>query len=221
MNIVAIDTSAEYGSIALVTASGKIAEEFPMHSPDGFGHILFANIGCLLERHGLRAGDIDCFASATGPGSFTGVRIGLTAAKGLAESTGRRVAGVSNLRAIAFYGQTHRRAVVLDARRGDVYVALYDAGLRLLDSERVMPVAAWLNGLPADEDIEFVSQDFAPFEAALVDTRFASSLVTIASRSLAGAIGVIAARDALMLDPAALDANYVRRSDAEHFWKEA
>ena len=218
MKILAIDTSAEYGSIALVV-DGELAEEVPMHSPDGFGHILFANIGSLLARHGLQVSDVDCFASATGPGSFTGVRVGLTAAKALAESVGKRVAGVSNLRAIAFYGQTHKRAVVLDARRGDVYVALYDATLRVIDAELVKPVAAWLGALP--DDAEFVSQNFAPYEAAIAGTRFALSTVTIASRSLAGTIGVLAARDALMLDPAVLDANYVRRSDAELSWKEA
>lgn len=233
--ILAIDTTAAYGSIALVRAGAGgaiVEEEVPMHSPDGFGQILFQHIAELLARHQLTPFDIACYASATGPGSFTGVRIGLSAAKGLAESAGAKVAGVSNLRAIAFYGQSSApvvRAAILDARRGEIYGGLYDASLSTSPpdqrqaAERVAPFASWLDSLPASGPaIEFVTQDpaiYAPVLAA--DPRFAASPVSPAPRALAAAIGSLAARDGAFLDPAALDANYVRRSDAELFWKEA
>lgn len=214
MIVLAIDTTAEYGSIALVR-DGLVVEEVPMHSPEGFGQILFQHIAQLLERHGVRPDEVDCYASATGPGSFTGVRIALAAAKGLAESAGVKVAGVSNLRAIAFYGEAHRRAVVLDARRGEIYGAVYDDALRLVQDEVVMPFAKWLETLPAD--VEFVSQNVAVFAGML-----AGRTTRPAPRALAGAIGVIACSEvASHMDPAALDANYVRRSDAELMWKEA
>jgi hypothetical protein len=86
-----------------------------------------------------------------------------------------------------------------------------------------MPFPAWLNTLPEGE-IEFVSTDFSPFAAALDGTRFAGSgQVTTAPRALAAAVGRIGYerwRDGQGVDPAGIDANYVRRSDAELFWKE-
>ena len=80
---------------------------------------------------------MDAFASASGPGSFTGVRVGLTAVKGLAEATGRKVIAVSNLQALAWHGSRPLRAAVLDARRGEVYGGVYDAALQLVQEEVV------------------------------------------------------------------------------------
>lgn len=207
--VLAVDTTGEFGSLALVDEE-RVIEEVPLHSPDGFGHIVFGEIEALLKRHSTVLDQIDAFASASGPGSFTGVRVGLTVVKGLAEATGRKVVAVSNLQALAWFGTKALRATVLDARRGEVYGAVYDAALRPVRDEVVMKIDAWLATLPACE-IEFITTGY-PIEAALV---------TNAPRSLAGAIGRIAMqRLAEALDPAEIDANYVRRSDAELLWKE-
>ena len=93
---------------------------------------------------------------------------------------------------------------------------------QVVGPETVMPFTAWLDTLPEGE-IEFVSMDFSPFAPALQGTRFAGAPVTTASRALAAAVGRIACeqlRAGQAVDPAAIDANYVRRSDAELFWKE-
>ncbi|BDC47957.1 hypothetical protein F183_A02730 [Bryobacterales bacterium F-183] len=206
MIVLAIDTTSEWGSLALVR-DGVLLEELPVHSPEGFGGVLFPQIQDLLSRHGLRVTDVDCFASATGPGSFTGVRICITAAKGLAESSGKLVAGVSNLRAIAFYGNGNLRAPVIDARRGEVYGGLYDAQLREVQPETVLPPDRWFGSLP--EGCEILSNEPEKFPMA-----------KIVPQALAGAIGCIASGMS-HVDPAVLDANYVRRSDAELMWKEA
>ena len=116
--ILALETTAELGSLACYDGEAGTLDELAMHSPDGFGHILFDRIAALLERAGTTAAAIDCFASASGPGSFTGVRIGLTAAKGLAEAAGRPVVAVSNLRTLAYFGIGPLRATLIDARRG-------------------------------------------------------------------------------------------------------
>jgi len=138
--------------------------------------------------------------------------------KGLAEATGKPAVAVSNLQALATFGTAPLRAVVLDARRGEVYGAVYDAAARLVEPEVVAPFAAWIETLPAGE-MEFVSPDFTLFRAALAGTRFAHIPVRTAPRALAAAIARLAAV-AEPRDPAALDANYVRRSDAELLWKE-
>ena len=219
--ILAVDTTHEFGSLALLRGR-EVLEETLLHSPEGFGQILFGRLAELLARHSCKAADLDCFAAASGPGSFTGVRIGLACVKGLAEATGKPAVAVSNLAAMAAFGSAALRAVVLDARRGEVYGAVYDACGAAVVLETVMPFTAWLHTLPEGE-IEFVSTDFSPFAPALESTRFAGVAVTTAPRALAAAVGRIACerwRAGQAADPAGIDANYVRRSDAELFWKE-
>lgn len=213
-HLLSVDATGEWGSIALVSGHG-VVEEVAIHAPDGFAHILFGEMEALLARHRLRFEQLDGFASASGPGSFTGVRVGLTAVKGLAEATGRRVVTVSNLRALASYGSRALRAVVIDARRGEVYGAVYNAALELVQDEVVAKLPQWLALLPGG-DLEFITQG-----SAIAPLLPAPAVE--APRALAGAIGQIALDDfrhGLALDPAAVDANYVRRSDAELLWKD-
>jgi tRNA threonylcarbamoyladenosine biosynthesis protein TsaB len=210
--ILALDTTCEYGSIA-IARGGQVLEVEEIHSPDGFGHVIFPRILALLDRCGTRLADIECYAAASGPGSFTGVRIGLTAVKGLAEAHGKRVVPVSNLKALAYAGAGEVRAPLIDARRGEIYGAVYDARLRLLLDEVVAPFERFLE-LLAGREATFVSTGFQP-AAGL-------SLVTV-SRALAAPIAGLAARafaSGQALPPEAVDANYIRRSDAELKWKD-
>jgi len=199
VRLLAIDTTSEVGSIALAV-DGRVIEEVALHSPDGFAHVLFNEIEQLLARHNLKITEMEGFAAAAGPGSFTGVRVGLTAAKGLAEATGRKVVAVSNLQALASFGTRALRAPVIDARRGDIFGAVYDADLRVVSPEVVMKLDDFLGTLP--EGVEVIDD---------------------ASKPLAGAIARIAAGQfevGLAQDPAEIDANYVRRSDAELMWRD-
>jgi tRNA threonylcarbamoyladenosine biosynthesis protein TsaB len=212
--ILSIDTTSEFGSIAL-TEANVVVEEIALHAPEGFGHVLFGHVQHLLEKNGTTVHQMECFAAASGPGSFTGVRVGLAAAKGLAEATGKRVVAVSNLRALASFGSAPLRATVIDARRGEVYAAVYNSNLELVMPEAVLKFEVWLamlNKLHAG-NYEFVST--VPMDTPIP--------VVIAPRALAAAIGHIAWDDFTLgrsSDPAEIDANYVRRSDAELFWKE-
>lgn len=219
--ILAVDTTHEFGSLALARGE-TLVEEMLLHSPEGFGHVLYGHLARLLARHAVEAGGVDCFAAASGPGSFTGVRVGLACVKGLAEAAGKPAVAVSNLEAMAGFGVAPLRAVLLDARRGEVYGAVYDAEGRVVAPETVGKFPAWLAALPEGE-VEFLCPDFAPFLPALAGTRFAGARVTPTPRALAGAVARIALarfRTGRAADPAALDANYVRRSDAELMWKD-
>lgn len=184
--ILAIDVCNEVGSIALLDGT-RLIEERRLDSPDGFGHILFGAIEELLAAHGVPVNAIDLYAVATGPGSFTGVRIGLTAAKGLAFASGKPLSGVTNLEALASLGSGPLRAPIFDARRGDVYAAIYDDALRIV----VPPVVCPLTEFPLGQ-------------AARID----------AGPLLAAAVGRLAAQRG-GVHPAAVDATYVRPSDAE------
>jgi len=210
----AVDTTGDYGSIALADENG-LREEILLHEPQGFSHILFAEIEALLRRQSVTVREIDLFAGASGPGSFTGVRIGLAAMKGLAEVLGRKVVAVSNLEAVATFGTAARRAAVIDARRGEFYTALYDAEGNQLIEERVQPFEKFLESLP--ETFEWVSPDLnsLPLHPGGPGVE--------APRAVAAAIARIAIKRnkaGLASDPAAIEANYIRRSDAELFWKQ-
>ena len=218
MTILALDTTSEYGSVA-VRANRETIAEVALHSPDGFAHIIFSSIEEVLGRANIGVMDVDCFAATSGPGSFTGVRVGLSAVKGLAEAAGKRALGISNLRVLSSFGKSERRAVVLDARRGEVYAAVYGPNLTPLTPELVLPFHSWLETLQESE-YEFVSTPGTPFWLGLQGTRFADMPFTEAPRSLAAAVAYCA-ETCEWLDPAALDANYVRRSDAELFWRDA
>lgn len=209
--LVAVDTTSEFGSIALLE-DGVLLEEVPLHSPDGFGHVLFQQLEQVLQRHGWRYTSVSAFAAASGPGSFTGVRVGLTAVKGLAEAAGVVAAGVPLLQAVAYHGEGPLRAPLMDARRGEVYGGLYDAAGVALAEDTVSPIGSWLNGLPVEARI--VTPEPERFIHAL-----AGRAVDRSPRALAGAIGRLAPRH--LQDPALIDANYVRRSDAEMAWKES
>jgi tRNA threonylcarbamoyladenosine biosynthesis protein TsaB len=214
--ILAVDTTHEFGSLALVHGA-ELLEETPLHEPDGFGHVLYGHIGRLLGRHGVDVRDIECFAAASGPGSFTGVRVGLACIKGLAHATGRLAAGVSTLEALSTFGSHPLRAVLLDARRGEVYGAVYDSERRPVAPETVAKLPVWLESLPPG-DLEFIGTDLTPFAGALP-----GRVILTAPRAMASAVARIALdrlRAGSASDPEQVDANYVRRSDAELLWKE-
>jgi tRNA threonylcarbamoyladenosine biosynthesis protein TsaB len=202
----AVDTTAEFGSIALADDddTGGVREEVRVHAPQGFSQVLFGEIDGLLKRQGVRLNEIELFAGASGPGSFTGVRVGLAAIKGLAEVLGKPVVAVSNLEALAEFGTSNARATIIDARRGEVYAALYDGAGNQIIPEAVLPKEKFKDIL-AGREVEWISQPDS------------------GEMPLAGAIARIAirkARHGLARDPAAIEANYVRRSDAELLWKE-
>lgn len=207
MRIVAIDTASEYGSLALLEGQ-SVVEELPLHSPEGFGHVLFVQLQRLMERHGWAYESVRGYVAGAGPGSFTGVRIALAAVKGLAEASGSKAAAVSNLQAMAAFGSRERRAAFYDARRGEVYGGLYDSKLKPLADEVVIPFSAWVEVARAKGEVEFIT--WAPEVFGIEATR--------APRALAAMIGRLGA--GRLVDPAAIDANYVRRSDAELHWKE-
>lgn len=197
VKILSVDTTSALASIA-ITDGESLIEEVVLQRAD-FDRVLFAEIENLLARHRLPLSGVDGFASASGPGTFTGVRVGLTAVKGFAEAMSRQVVAVSNLKAMAEFGTAELRGPWIDARRGEIYGAVYNAALELVHDEVVVKYDAWLASLPPG--VEILSEP----------------------RALAGAIGKIAARAfaaGAALDPAAVDANYVRRCDAEQAWKD-
>ena len=131
MLILSIDTSGKNGSAALARGGAEKFELIATSPVEGgtFSAQLIPQIARLLSENNLKKSDIEAFAAATGPGSFTGLRIGLTAVKGLAEILHKPIAAVSVLEACVLQaGITYDDARVfaaLDAQRNEVYLGEY------------------------------------------------------------------------------------------------
>src|SRR5260370_10900378 len=150
MLILAADTSGKQGSIALAEcrarescAGVEIVEVVPL-AGGAFSAQLVPQIAAVLEKHGYGKSDLGAFAVASGPGSFTGLRVGLAAIKALAEALRKPIAAVSLLEAAAWSvnlrGAARGRVLAgLDAGRGDVYVGDYELDPQMhMHSERLL-----------------------------------------------------------------------------------
>ena len=135
MLLLAIDTSWKQGSVALTSGDARgdargfeLIEMAPV-AGGTFSAQLIPEISALLARHNLQKEELEGFGAASGPGSFTGLRVGLAAIKALAEVLKKPVAAVSVLDALAVAsGATGRVIAVLDAGRGEAYVGEYELG---------------------------------------------------------------------------------------------
>jgi tRNA threonylcarbamoyladenosine biosynthesis protein TsaB len=176
--------------------------------------------------------EVDGYAVAAGPGSFTGVRVGLTTVKAWNEVYGKRIAAVSRLEALGTQsnGDEPYVAAFADARRGQVFGAVYRrAGMRLerLGEETVIPPGKFVElaaELASGGSISWVSADpeCVQEDAAWSARESRGEKVERVSSVLAPAIGRIGMAQLAAgrhTDALSLDANYVRRSDAEIFWK--
>ncbi len=126
MNTLAIDTSTDSASIALLDDENVVAE-FCFNTKRRHEETLLGAIDTLLSHGGVKPSEIDLFAVTVGPGSFTGLRVGLSTTKGLAFAAEKPIVGVSTLTALAFNIPNCENAIcpMLDAKRGEIYTAIY------------------------------------------------------------------------------------------------
>jgi tRNA threonylcarbamoyladenosine biosynthesis protein TsaB len=219
MILLAADTSGKQGSIALAKCGAgnecQILEMVPL-SGGAFSAQLVPQIAELLAKHGFTKHDVGGFAVATGPGSFTGLRVGLAAIKALAEALAKPIAAVSLLNAVAVAAETNiKMFAALDAGRGEVYLGEFEAGTltefgeRLLTKEEFLVRAKGRSVATPDEWIAEAARN-AGIEAVIVKKPDSGDIAMLGWKAL---------RAGLTVSPEELDANYVRRSDAEIFAK--
>lgn len=242
MNLLALDTCDSRGSVS-VLRDDKVVQTVEHDTGDDYSIWLLPAIGRALQSSGVAFADIDVYVAASGPGSFTGVRVGLTTVKAWAEVTGKPIVGVSRLEALATQAAPRSRefvAAFTNAQRKQIFGALYrsegNGGLLRIGEEAVMaPEAflAWAEENSSGAPIRWISTDpemLTETEAWAARQKESAARpvdnawgvrVQSASPILAPAIGKLGHRLATtrhFTDPLRLDANYVRRSDAEVSW---
>ena len=217
MLLLSADTSGKHGSIALArcheNGSCQPIEVVPLLGGT-FSAQLVPQIASLLSRYGFSKQDIGGLAVATGPGSFTGLRVGLAAIKALAEVLVKPIAAVSLLEAVAAAASRSGQVVaVMDAGRGEMFAGRYEVHFhsnpRLIAEELVR-----IDDFPHDRDQRVVSPDERladllrgkGIDVDVVEWPRSDAVARLGWRK-------IQAGDTIL--PEQLEANYIRRSDAE------
>jgi len=226
MIVLALDTTTRAGSVALVI-DDRVVDERQGDDARSHAERLPAELLALASANDVGIGDVDLFAVASGPGSFTGLRIGIATIQGLALVTHRPIVAISALDALADVAAIDAEpettvAAWMDAHRRDVFAALYSvdgARTQMLEPPTVEPPAAllarWQEHL-SGHAVVFLG-DGAVLYREMISTAVPSARVA-APPPLAGAIGRLAAaraRTGETIDPSAIRPLYVRRPDAE------
>lgn len=223
MLVLALETSGRVGSIALIDAAdgtANVVDERPLPPSERTARSLLPAVDQMCREHALRPSGLQLIATTAGPGSFTGLRIGVVAAKTLAYATGAALVGVHTLAAIAenVAPRDRRLWTVLDAQRQELFAASFEPGTPIVDQAtpptEILPIDAWLARLTAGDVVA------GPPLAKLRD-RLPSNVETVDAAlwaPTAGATGRLAAPlfERGMTTPALeLVPNYYRQSAAE------
>lgn len=227
MRILAIDTSTMLGGIAILDESLLIAES-RLNVKTTHSERLMTEIEHCLKQSGIKISDIDVFAVATGPGSFTGLRIGLSTVKGFSYATGKPIVSVPTLEALAWNFPCSKYPVctMLDARKKEVYAALFkweeNNFTRLISERAAKPEEFARDALRVTHNDKFI---FAGEGAALYRDKiieaigekaiFASPEKTVPAPANVAVLGLKKAKAGEFSEPISLIPMYIRKSEAE------
>jgi tRNA threonylcarbamoyladenosine biosynthesis protein TsaB len=205
MLLLAIDTSGKDGSIALANCQADACKILGLAALDGgaFSAQLVPQIATLLKTHGFTKADIDAFAATSGPGSFTGLRVGLAAIKALAEVLDKPIAAVSLLEAMAAAATQPNGLAAMDAGRKEIYTRQPAGSESLLSQDEFLAAARGQWVVTSDKSIA----DLARAAGLSVEEVPRPRSDTIAR------LGWKKIESGEIISPEALDANYLRRSD--------
>ena len=227
MNVLAIDTSTNVLGVAVANEKGIVGEQITFTKRN---HSVRAmpSIEAILKECGLKPRDLDKIVVAKGPGSYTGVRIGVTIAKTLAWSLGIPLSGVSSLEALALNERYFNGLIcpLFDARRGQIYTSLFkweNGELLRIEEDQNVLASEWASHLKAfDQPIFFIGND-VPIHLETL-TEILGENAVMAPMSLQHARPGELALHGLNLpaeDIHSFVPNYVRLAEAEAKWLEA
>lgn len=222
MRIIAIETATLVGSIAIIDDE-RVISELTLNVKATHSEKLMAAIDHLMELSGLTLNDMDGIAVSIGPGSFTGLRIGLSTAKGLSYGSGKPLIGIPTLDALASNLPFSRYLVcpILDARKGEVYTAIYRDSEKVTDDMAVKPDALIEM---IKEDTVFLGDGVSTYRNLLKEQlrdlyHEAPLPLLLPKASNVATLALDRLRNNDVDDPFALVPRYIRKSEAEIKWK--
>jgi tRNA threonylcarbamoyladenosine biosynthesis protein TsaB len=209
-----MDTTTPGGSVALVE-DGEARAEVRVVAADRHSRWLLRAVELVVEGLGLEPAEVDAWAVTTGPGSFTGLRVGLSTVQGLALASSRPCVGLSSLDVLAALARGSAPTIValVDAFRGEVYSGVYDGEAGPAAPFGVGPIDAVLEGLTGP--VAFVGNGAERFRA-LIRSRISGATFPAHEPWLAVALARLAATSLATgerMDPAALRPLYLRGAD--------
>lgn len=226
MKILALETSTMLGGVAIADEKGLIAET-RLNVKSTHSERLMATIDEQLRQSDMALKDIDVFAVASGPGSFTGLRIGLSTAKGLCFATGKPLIMVPTLEAFArsFPFSKYPVCVMLDARRGEVYAAVFqwDGGfIKLLDEVSTAPEDLFRD---VDSPVILAGEGAVVYRERLLAVLgeralFAPAEMMVPSPANVAMLGLEKALQGEFTDVSSAEPFYIRKSEAEVKWSQ-
>jgi tRNA threonylcarbamoyladenosine biosynthesis protein TsaB len=245
MKILAIETSTMLGGIAIMDDLSGLIAEARINVKSTHSERLMTELDHLLKQTGLKISDFDIFAVSTGPGSFTGLRIGLSTVKGFSYSTGKPIVSVPTLEALAwnFPYCIYPVCTMLDARKREVYAALFkwedeEGFIRLIDEtsikvDRLLEKIKERGDLPSplagegkgeggffSKSIIFTGEGAILYRDKIIEAMgekavFASPEKMVPSPANVAYIGIKKAEKGEFSEPVSLVPFYIRRSEAE------
>ncbi|MCK4390789.1 MAG: tRNA (adenosine(37)-N6)-threonylcarbamoyltransferase complex dimerization subunit type 1 TsaB [Desulfobacterales bacterium] len=223
MKVLGVDTSGQTGGVAILERNTVLAE-VAVTSAQTHAKRIMLTVDTTLGMAGLTIADCDAFAVTTGPGSFTGLRIGISTVKGLAFATNKPVTGVSTLDALAYQFPlfSHLICPVLDARKGQIYTALYEYASSMKWERLIGDCAAeprqWLKQI--QRPCLFVGDGAFVYGELIRETLrslacFAPPYLNTVRASVVASIGMKQILNGQVADVGRLVPHYIRKSDAE------
>ena len=223
MFVLAIDTSGKSGGITLAEGDRStfhVLESSPI-AGGTFSAQLVPTLASLLQKHGLAAADLSGFAAVSGPGSFTGLRVGLSAIKGLAEVLKKPIVTISLLEALATLShQQGKVAAALDAGRDEIYFGLYSFSNGRAEKirEQLLSQEEFVAQVKMSSPVRLITSDQVVAELAY-PSGVQVQEVARPETDVIARIGLQKLLRGEVVSVEDLDANYIRRSDAELFSK--
>ena len=242
--LLAVDTSGKNGSLALARVTPgqseiDVLEVVPL-AGGAFSAQLVPQIAAVLEKHGHGKSDLGAFAVASGPGSFTGLRVGLAAMKALAEALQKPMVAISVLEAVACSGAAQGTAqgtargrvlAILDAGRGDVYVGDYELDPQVhmqarMHNERLLSREEFIAEAQVEAKVLEAKRKAVVTPDAVLAEKIQSAgiqieLIEYPNSGVLARLGWEHLQRGETVRPEELEANYLRHSDAEIFSKPA
>lgn len=222
MKLLAIDTSTILGGAAIMEDDNLIAET-RINVKITHSERIMGEIDHILKQAGLKIDDIDVFAIAIGPGSFTGLRVGLSAIKGLVYATGKMLVSVSTLHAMAYSMpfSKYQICTLLDARKKEVYAGIFkwnDNDFIKIMNEQTIKIDDLLSAInentifSGEGSMLYKEHIKAKLGAAAI---FAPPQNMVASPSSVAYLAMMKAKKEEFDDPITLVPMYIRKSEAE------